>query len=177
MTDIVERLRKLQDEPRCLTHSELQEIIDELERLRAALQKIAYPEWGEYPSDEMIVKAVLRIARADWSRQADKGHDPQARHFAKDGIWPVGGLSFRSVAGRDHVRRSVPRRSRRRHGAAADAHGIQSPRPPLLLSRRLSTARWSARRDRCAWVKSSKGVRGSSRLSWSSCRCNQRQGT
>jgi hypothetical protein len=44
-------------------------------------------------------------------------------------------------------------------------------------SGRLSTARWSARRDRCAWVKSSKGVCGSSRLSWSSCRCNQRQGT
>jgi hypothetical protein len=36
----------------------------EIERLRTALQKIAYPEWGEYPSDEMIVKAVVRIARA-----------------------------------------------------------------------------------------------------------------
>jgi hypothetical protein len=33
-------------------------------RLRAALQKIAHPEWGEYPSDEIIVKAVVKIARA-----------------------------------------------------------------------------------------------------------------
>jgi hypothetical protein len=31
---------------------------------RTALQKFAYPEWGEYPSDEMIVKAVVKIARA-----------------------------------------------------------------------------------------------------------------
>ena len=36
----------------------------EIERLRTALKKIAYPEWGEYPSDEMIVKTVVRIARA-----------------------------------------------------------------------------------------------------------------
>jgi hypothetical protein len=35
-----------------------------IDRLRAALKKFAYPEWGEYPSDEMIVKAVVKIARA-----------------------------------------------------------------------------------------------------------------
>src|SRR5215469_13908426 len=40
------------------------EAADEIERLRTALQKIAYPGWGEYPSDEMIVKAVVKIARA-----------------------------------------------------------------------------------------------------------------
>jgi hypothetical protein len=36
----------------------------EIEQLRAALGEIAYPEWGEYPSDEMIVKAAVKIARA-----------------------------------------------------------------------------------------------------------------
>jgi hypothetical protein len=35
-----------------------------IDRLRAALQEIAYPEWGEYPSDVMIVKAVVKIPRA-----------------------------------------------------------------------------------------------------------------
>jgi hypothetical protein len=52
MSDIVERLRaEAADVPI-------------IEQLRAALGKIAYPEWGEYPSDEMIVKAVVKIARA-----------------------------------------------------------------------------------------------------------------
>src|SRR5262249_34193515 len=36
----------------------------EIERLRAALQKIADPEWGEYRIDEAIVKHVVKIARA-----------------------------------------------------------------------------------------------------------------
>jgi hypothetical protein len=37
--------------------------------LRTALQKIAYPEWGEYRSDEAIVKAVVKIARAALKEQ------------------------------------------------------------------------------------------------------------
>ena len=41
----------------------------------------------------------------------------------------------------------VSRRSRRRQGAAADAHGIQSHRLLLLLSGRLSAARRSAHRE------------------------------
>src|SRR5262249_35854780 len=32
----------------------------ELERLRAASQKLAHPEWGEYRSDEAIVRAALK---------------------------------------------------------------------------------------------------------------------
>ena len=41
----------------------------EIERLRTALQKIAYPEWGEYPSDEMVARAVVKIARAALKEQ------------------------------------------------------------------------------------------------------------
>jgi hypothetical protein len=44
------------------------DIVERLRQLRAALGKIAYPEWGEYPSDEMIVKAVVKIARAALKR-------------------------------------------------------------------------------------------------------------
>jgi hypothetical protein len=59
MSDIVERLRaQAADVPLAL------DAAVEIERLRTALQKIAYPEWGEYPSDEMMVKAVVKIARA-----------------------------------------------------------------------------------------------------------------
>jgi hypothetical protein len=36
----------------------------ENERLRAALEKLTYPEFGEYPSDEMVLQALVRIARA-----------------------------------------------------------------------------------------------------------------
>jgi hypothetical protein len=61
MTDIVERLRaEAADVPITLALDAAAEI----EQLRAALGKIAYPEWGEYPSDEMIVKAVVKITRA-----------------------------------------------------------------------------------------------------------------
>jgi hypothetical protein len=60
-SDIVERLRaQAADVPITLALDAAVEI----ERLRTALKKIAYPEWGEYPSDEMIVKAVVKIARA-----------------------------------------------------------------------------------------------------------------
>jgi hypothetical protein len=60
-SDIVERLRaQAADVPITLALDAAVEI----ERLRTALQKIAYPEWGEYPSDEMMVKAVVKIARA-----------------------------------------------------------------------------------------------------------------
>jgi hypothetical protein len=55
MTDIVERLRaQAADVPITLA---LDAAI-EIERLRAALQKIAHSEWVEYPSDEMIVKRL-----------------------------------------------------------------------------------------------------------------------
>jgi hypothetical protein len=56
-SDIVEQLRaQAADVPITLALDAAVEI----ERLRTALQKIAYPEWGEYPSDEMIVKAVVK---------------------------------------------------------------------------------------------------------------------
>ena len=71
MTDIVEWLRlradKFENGAEFLLHADAQrmkEAAAEIERLRTALQKIAHPEWGEYPSDEMIVKAVVKIARA-----------------------------------------------------------------------------------------------------------------
>jgi hypothetical protein len=61
MSDIVEQLRaQAANVPITLALDAAVEI----ERLRTALQKIAYPESGEYPSDEMIVKAVVKIARA-----------------------------------------------------------------------------------------------------------------
>ena len=69
--NIVEWLRlradKFENGADLLLHADTQRMKEaavEIERLRAALQKIAYPEWGEYPSDEMIVKAVVKIARA-----------------------------------------------------------------------------------------------------------------
>jgi hypothetical protein len=61
MSDVIARLR---DPMVDIGFDDRLLVAEELERLRAALQKIAYPEWGEYPSDEMIVKAVVRIARA-----------------------------------------------------------------------------------------------------------------
>jgi hypothetical protein len=71
MTDIVEWLRlradKLENGADLLFHADAQrmkEAATEIECLRAALQKLASPEWGEYPSDEMIVKAAVKIARA-----------------------------------------------------------------------------------------------------------------
>jgi hypothetical protein len=39
-------------------------IADQLDRLRAALQKLADPQWGEYRSDEQTVKWVVKVARA-----------------------------------------------------------------------------------------------------------------
>ena len=61
MSDIVEQLRaQAADVPITLALDAAAEI----ERLRTALQKLAHPAWGEYPSDEMIVRAVVRIARA-----------------------------------------------------------------------------------------------------------------
>jgi hypothetical protein len=61
MTDIVERLREeAADVPIRLALDAAREI----EHLRTALQKIAYAEWDEYPSDEIIVRAVVRIACA-----------------------------------------------------------------------------------------------------------------
>jgi hypothetical protein len=61
MADIVERLRaEAADVPIALGLDAAAEI----ERLRAALQRIAYPEWGEYRSDETIVQYVVKIARA-----------------------------------------------------------------------------------------------------------------
>jgi hypothetical protein len=60
MSDIVEQLRaQAADVPITLALDAAVEI----ERLRTALQKIAYPEWGEYRSDEAIVKTVVKIAR------------------------------------------------------------------------------------------------------------------
>ena len=60
MVDIIERLRaEAADVPITLAMNAARE----LERLRAALQKLAHPEWGEYRSDEATVNAVVRIAR------------------------------------------------------------------------------------------------------------------
>jgi hypothetical protein len=61
MSDIVEQLRaQAADAPISLALDAAVEI----ERLRTALQKIAYPEWGEYRSDEQIVQWVVKVARA-----------------------------------------------------------------------------------------------------------------
>ena len=58
MADIVEQLRaNAANVPITLALDAAVEI----ERLRTALQKISYPQWGEYPSDEMIVKAVVSL--------------------------------------------------------------------------------------------------------------------
>jgi hypothetical protein len=58
--DEIENLRKRLDGCEII-------IVDQhagIERLRAALQKLADPQWGEYRSDEAIVKHVVKIARA-----------------------------------------------------------------------------------------------------------------
>jgi hypothetical protein len=116
-SDIVERLRaQAADVPITLALDAAVEI----ERLRMALQKIAYAEWGEDPSDEMIVKAVVKIARNE--RQAMNEKEGTLRMMAF-GQWTV--YRSRSVASRDHVRRIVSRRSRRRQRAAAHAYGIR----------------------------------------------------
>ena len=61
MADIVEQLRaNAANVPITLALDAAVEI----ERLRTALQKIAYPEWGEYRSDEQIVQWVVKVARA-----------------------------------------------------------------------------------------------------------------
>jgi hypothetical protein len=67
--DIVEWLRvdAFENGADLLLHAAAQrmkEAASEIERLRAALEKLANPQWGEYRSDEAIVQAVVRIARA-----------------------------------------------------------------------------------------------------------------
>jgi hypothetical protein len=68
MTDIVDRLRAIPvrfDLPEVYEAANaIVELRLENTRLRAALVRLANPEWGEYPSDEMILQAVVSIARA-----------------------------------------------------------------------------------------------------------------
>jgi hypothetical protein len=83
MSDIVEQLRNLyavRGEPimreAAVEIEKLRETVrlqaNERERLRAALQKIAYPEWGEYPSDEMIVSGKNRPRCAEGTAMSEK---------------------------------------------------------------------------------------------------------
>jgi len=63
-TDIVERLRELQAKPRWLTQHELEEVIDEIERLRAALSDVrSYlrdkKTWHAPPTAEQLADTVL----------------------------------------------------------------------------------------------------------------------
>jgi hypothetical protein len=40
------------------------ELRNENNRMRTALERLANPEFGEYPSDEMTLQAVVKISRA-----------------------------------------------------------------------------------------------------------------
>jgi hypothetical protein len=65
-TDIIATLRELQGKPRCLTHHEIQEIIDEVESLRSTLEGVVvYLDGGAYRRDrplqqQMMARAFLK---------------------------------------------------------------------------------------------------------------------
>jgi hypothetical protein len=69
MTDIIEQLRKLQDEPRWLTHHEIQEIIDEIERLRSTLREASAASPLDRARADMLVRASRRAPGRDTERQ------------------------------------------------------------------------------------------------------------